>query len=1103
MKTRGVLRFDPRQERIHRRLALIGEGPAAFYRDAVRMLDEDFPLLESGAHLLAHCVREIESALRKVLLPLAPTLTTESEPKAKGKKGKRDDTHAREVAQIIKAYGIQADGDAARIWARVAEGELPKWAHRDALMQPRAVDDAYRDLWREWEEMLDAVLDRFEARFGEHVLMLQALAAEQAPTATHLDRLRNKVPNNHVSLTAFFSQMGASWLPLLREGGYFANPPGPDMTRNDAYHPPWAASQALVRMIEGADYATRTLIGDIASDIPETSNPWVGADLATIACHVDLDVAVQLARRLGPQLRRDHSLRLPETLTNLALRLTTEEQLDPAIELLRELVTVNEGGALTVNAFELERCLPRLVPPLFRARALDAIAALADSLDRMLRVTMRNDEEVSKDDGASFRAAIESSAQNIPGREQEASILIEALRDGCAVAVGQHAEAAPAIVQALLGRDLLIFKRIALHLVATFPQAAPSELEQMLLDRGDLESIPLWHERRQLEGAAFRYLTPEAQRAFLDQIKVGPDVDAYRKSTQAWAGEPASEPEVREYVLRWRREHLAMVAEHLPADVRTDYDAIVAEYGPASHPTFLSPLGKAWSGPSSPRSQTELAAMSPGELVAWLKEWTPVPRFDGPFASREGLLRELKKVVAAGPEPWATDAPAFGGLHPTYVRALVEGLSDAIRQKRPFPWAPVLELCEKAVGQAVDDAVGIDAAIDRDEDPSWRWARRAISDLLVDGLREGPAAIPDELLRRIFPMLQAIRATPEQRSGLRDPMDEALNTIAGSTMQGIILLALRRGIMARRDGDSVGLGSAPEARDVLDSCLATSEPLLGSRAMIGAHLSQLVLLDSGWVSAHRDQLFPGGDQGKALRDAVWDAYLQHGSPTKLAFETLREPFQERAAEVAAEGKQQRVTALLNHLAPLYWSGLVALSEPGALQEFYRCASPESRAALLKHIGFSIFHDTQPIEASVFAKAQALWEHRVSVWSKGDTSAAIEAVPFGWWFSSGKFDLEWSLKELRRALSFTPRLDLDFAVAEQLAVTASTRPQEAIELLTVLVTSEGGAHVGVCRKGIRQTVLAVRANGNEAAVTGARELVSRLVARGYQDFVDLL
>lgn len=55
------------------RLASIGPGPATFYKDACRIMEAD-PPFETATHLVGHCLREIESALRKVLLGLASTL---------------------------------------------------------------------------------------------------------------------------------------------------------------------------------------------------------------------------------------------------------------------------------------------------------------------------------------------------------------------------------------------------------------------------------------------------------------------------------------------------------------------------------------------------------------------------------------------------------------------------------------------------------------------------------------------------------------------------------------------------------------------------------------------------------------------------------------------------------------------------------------------------------------------------------------------------------------------------------------------------------------------------------------------------------------------
>src|SRR5437016_2058958 len=70
--SRQPFRFeDPRQERIYCRLRdLVGHGPAAFFRDACRLMAEPDDL-QTTIHLVGHSLREIESALRAVLESVA------------------------------------------------------------------------------------------------------------------------------------------------------------------------------------------------------------------------------------------------------------------------------------------------------------------------------------------------------------------------------------------------------------------------------------------------------------------------------------------------------------------------------------------------------------------------------------------------------------------------------------------------------------------------------------------------------------------------------------------------------------------------------------------------------------------------------------------------------------------------------------------------------------------------------------------------------------------------------------------------------------------------------------------------------------------------
>lgn len=61
--------IDERQERIYKRLCnRISEGTASFYRDVCRLRNNAY-LFDSTTHLVAHLLRDVESALRDVVLP--------------------------------------------------------------------------------------------------------------------------------------------------------------------------------------------------------------------------------------------------------------------------------------------------------------------------------------------------------------------------------------------------------------------------------------------------------------------------------------------------------------------------------------------------------------------------------------------------------------------------------------------------------------------------------------------------------------------------------------------------------------------------------------------------------------------------------------------------------------------------------------------------------------------------------------------------------------------------------------------------------------------------------------------------------------------------
>src|SRR5260221_4628724 len=132
MQSTVPFRFQTvQQSQLYEKLArFLGPGPAAFYLDAHRMVAEQTPYT-STTHLVAHLLREIESSLRRVLLPYNyPT------PTACPRCGNRpeEEGHKKQIEAIAKLY--QLDEPLSTLWIALATGSkedngFAAFAHRD------------------------------------------------------------------------------------------------------------------------------------------------------------------------------------------------------------------------------------------------------------------------------------------------------------------------------------------------------------------------------------------------------------------------------------------------------------------------------------------------------------------------------------------------------------------------------------------------------------------------------------------------------------------------------------------------------------------------------------------------------------------------------------------------------------------------------------------------------------------------------------------------------------------------------------------------------------------------------------------------------------
>lgn len=897
-KETGVRAFgfaDPRQQRIYEELRdLVGSGPAAFFRDACRMMAKPNQL-ESTAHLVAHLLREIESALRQVFGPVA-------ENGAEGFGGSA--SQKKEIRAIFRALGIAQDAREARAWFELAD-KLHGLAHRRGLDAPRSPGEV-SELWDASQALLDVLLRSLREHFLTWIPLLDDLLAKPEPNNHDLKRFAQEIPNNAVTRGYFFDRLRhPGWLRRLRRKGFFRHPPAPaqDEEERTIRFPPWPEARYLARMAPHEP----DLVGEIIQEMDDTNNAAVISDLVDALLAIRPGAAPRLIEKAAHWAECPYFL-VPEKLGQLVGHWgragLTREALRVAGVLLDVLPDErptspgpDDGDRLPpeprarFETWEYERILQKHYPDLVQQAGLPALELLCNLLEKAVKLSrIREDDQGPEDYSYTWRPAIEDHSQNLGDTIKDA--LVSAVSDAAELLVRSRRMTVEEVVNTLESRRWKVFRRMALHILRVFPDQGEALAAARLTDRSLFEDVGLRHEYVLLLRARFPHLTPEEQTKILGWIEDGPDVDQWKQWRESETGKVPSEEEVNRYREIWQRNWLAQIGpDNLPAEWRRRYQELTQKYGEPDHSELEPYKTVVWVGPESPKKSEELQAMSVTEIVKFLRTWKPPENiFHEP--SPEGLGRVLSSVVAEDPRRFASEAPLFKGLDPTYVRALVSGLREAWKQNRAFDrdWEPVLDLCQWVVAQPRD--IQGRQVREMEADPNWGWTRKEIADLLAEGVEDRPAGIPISLRQNVWDILRPLTEDPdptpehEQRYGgsNMDPATLSINTTRGEAMHAVVRYALwvRRHLQKGSDAQerlARGFEEMPEVREVLEAHLDPGrDPSLAIRAVYGQWFPWLVLLDADWARTRAAKIFPQNPESAAHFDAAWNTYVVFCTP---------------------------------------------------------------------------------------------------------------------------------------------------------------------------------------------------------------------------------
>jgi hypothetical protein len=1117
--------IDSRQRRIHKKLALIGLGTPAFFRDACRIMDQQLSI-ETKTHLVAHLLREIEGSVRAVLLATAEVST--------GKSVKKDSKQGQqsEIRFILDAFQLPVDSGVGTLWLELASSEntlgLAKQAHRDALNFPRPSDEIFQDFWNRIQFIFDGLLTAFENRFLNAYSLLDELLKKAEPNADDIKTLQNRVPNNLPTLLYFFDRLESSgWVKPLRENKFFERPPGLiyDTDQENSYYPFWPLARYLMKVVQQVPEEAFEIINSV-----ETDNPRIHQEFVKATLELPLDLAVKLLPKVTGWFQTSDPHFLFETLTKFAERLWVGGYVNPAFELCRTLFSLNNPDNKPSNESAYRKLEARVGEWHYR-RALDELLPKLGSIawDQALSLVLELLEQALHESGTDseysmiWRPAIENHEQNMTISHLK-NMLISSVRDTAESLARADMTRVPQIITMLEARPGILFTRLSFDFLRRVANSAPQEIADRLTRREWFDAHELRHEYALLLRSNFPLLEPTQREIILGWIEAGPELEQWTEHAEASENEPQSQEKIQSRIEYWQLQHLAIISDSLEGSWRECYDQLTNKYGEPEHPEFVSYMST-FIGSKSPKSAHELGAMSIEQLLEYLSNWQPSNSNGFGEPSSEGLQMSLNGAVAAAPENFALNAEQFATLAPTYVGALLEGLRTAAEKDAVFEWLAVLKLCAHAVVRPIEAEVDAAARLENnlDTDSGWRGVRSAIANLLERAafhVRPTELAITHrELVWSILePLTNDLEPTPQYEARYggsnMDPVTLSLNTVRGQAMHAVINYALwvRRHLKELPDAEvrlQNGLDEMPEVRNVLEARLDPfQEASVAVRSVFGQYFPYLVLLDEKWVITNLERIFP--IDHPTLRCAVWQSYLGYSDVYNQPFKILSNEYfraiDEINQSVSDESRHRNVAELLGqHLMLQYSRGEIILEGENLVKKFFECANVELRAKAISFVGRSIYRESNS-DSDILERFQTLWTFRLKTALDSNDPGVFskELAAFGWWFTSKQFENGWALDQLEQVLRITNGVVEGHEVTEHLAQLASFYPDKVIACFEMIVEGNtGGWSAYTWQDHVRPIVTIAINDTNQAVKERASSLVHRLGAMGFTEFRDLL
>lgn len=488
-----------------------------------------------------------------------------------------------------------------------------------------------------------------------------------------------------------------SWLPYMKEAGFFESPPHVGKNQELLDYRPWLPASYLRKCAKTRDKDVAEII--LSCKFASQPHPLACIDFLKCAtCMTAEDTEgvarkaleenwarfvwwdsfaakyVEVAEKLYLGGRYDISVCM--LMRALRLELSEPRRTAPgdAVTGLREL-------AVPIGEHRFQKIL-RKMPELARENPLPIIKLL-DGLfyESVVLDNRRNGRDSGYDDGGHWRMAVEDAIRSPPVSIQW--MLVSRLRD---CVVGAVRDGAPEALKILYARDHSMYRRLELHTYAEFPDKLDKEAELSALWYCDRPRMH--HEHYRLLETAFSRLPARTKEKIIERIDRGFDSGLFESIKRA-RGEARATAAER----RWKLCLLEPIKPHLDPDHKSMYENLIKEMGRPASPEYHPYMGIFDEGPDP----AMFDGKGPDDVFEIVKKYEPPE----PFVFHKDAAEAFATYVKDNPLECSQRALDLVSAPLRIQYELFRGLRDAVRNDGRIEWKDVLSL----IGQVVESGV--------------------------------------------------------------------------------------------------------------------------------------------------------------------------------------------------------------------------------------------------------------------------------------------------------------------------------------------------------------------------------------------------------------